>query len=182
MPSSEWDVRGMSEISSDGGNRNPAARNTGFSKRTIIERFGNQLVDVFILVALFVLGATIVWSSIFAYLGILQKSHGTIEDILLLFIYLELGAMVGMYFRSGVIPAQVLIFIAITVLTRMLVSITVVDMSDTRMLVIVGAILLLCVAVLVLRYADSKYGGERKERSWLQSDNEVTQKKTDQIR
>lgn len=134
--------------------------------RLIIETFGNQLVDVFILVALFVLGATIVWSSVYSYLDMMSKSHGTIEDILLLFIYLELGAMVGIYFKSGIIPAQFLIFIAITVLTRMLASITVVEISDIRIIVVVGAIVMLCLAVLILKYADNKYG-ERKDKSWL---------------
>jgi phosphate starvation-inducible membrane PsiE len=137
-----------------------------FPSRLIIENFGNQLVDVFILVALFVLGATIVWSAVYSYLEMMDKNHGTIEDILLLFIYLELGAMVGMYFKSGIIPAQFLIFIAITVLTRMLASITVVEMSDIRIFVVVSAIVLLCVAVLILRYADDKYG-PRKAKSWL---------------
>ena len=155
----------------------PASKNSAQTKRKgsetsklparlIIETLGNQLVDVFILVALFIMGATIVWSAVFAYLEMLEKSHGTIQDILLLFIYLELGAMVGMYFKSGVIPAQFLIFIAITVLTRMLASITVIEMSEIRILVIVGAIVLLCFAVLILRYADEKYG-ERRDRTWL---------------
>ncbi len=134
--------------------------------RLIIETFGNQLVDIFILVALFILGGTIVWSAVFSYLDMMSKSHGTIEDILLLFIYLELGAMVGIYFRSGIIPAQFLIYIAITVLTRMLASVTVVEMSDTRILIVVGAIVLLCFAVLILRYADKQYG-EREDKSWL---------------
>ncbi len=134
--------------------------------RLIIETFGNQLVDVFILVALFVLGATIVWSAVFAYLEMMSKSYGTIEDILLLFIYLELGAMIGVYFKSGIIPAQFLIYIAITVLTRMLASITVVDTTDIRIIVVVSAIVLLCFAVLILKYADEKYG-DRKDKSWL---------------
>jgi len=134
--------------------------------RLIIETFGNQLVDIFILVALFILGGTIVWSAVFSYLDMMSKSHGTIEDILLLFIYLELGAMVGIYFRSGIIPAQFLIYIAITVLTRMLASITVVEMSDTRILIVVGAIVLLCIAVLILRFVDNQYG-EREDKSWL---------------
>ncbi|MCK5436304.1 MAG: phosphate-starvation-inducible PsiE family protein [Nitrosomonadaceae bacterium] len=134
--------------------------------RLIIETFGNQMVDIFILVALFVLGATIVWSAVYAYLDMMSKSHGTIEDILLLFIYLELGAMVGIYFKSGIIPAQFLIYIAITVLTRMLASVTVVEMSDARILIVVGAIVLLCIAVLILRYADKQYG-EREDKSWL---------------
>ena len=134
--------------------------------RLIIETFGNQLVDIFILVALFVLGATVVWSAVYAYLDMMSKSHGTIEDILLLFIYLELGAMVGIYFKSGIIPAQFLIYIAITVLTRMLASITVVDTTDVRIIVVVSAIVLLCVASLILRYADKQYG-ERKDKTWL---------------
>ena len=132
----------------------------------LIERIGNRMVDIFILVALFVLGATIVWSAVYAYIDMLEKSHGTIQDILLLFIYLELGAMIGIYFRSGLIPAQFLIFVAITVLTRLLASVTVVDMSEIRILVLVGAIVLLCLAILILRYADNKYG-PRRTRTWL---------------
>ncbi len=130
------------------------------------EKIGNQLIDAFVLTALFVLGGTIVWSAVYAYLGLLQQGYGTIGDILLLFIYLELGAMVGVYFKTGRIPAQFLIFVAITVLTRMLASLTVVEMSDVRIIVIVVAILLLCVAVLVLRFSETKYG-LRKTDSWL---------------
>ncbi len=130
------------------------------------EKIGNQLIDAFVLTALFVLGGTIVWSAVYAYLGLLQQGYGTIGDILLLFIYLELGAMVGVYFKTGRIPAQFLIFVAITVLTRMLASLTVVEMSDVRIIVIVVAILLLCVAVLVLRFAETKYG-LRKTDTWL---------------
>ena len=120
------------------------------------EKIGNQLIDAFVLAALFVLGGTIVWSAGYAYLGMMDQVYGSISDILLLFIYLELGAMVGIYFKSGRIPVQFLIFIAITVLTRMLASVTVVDMSNMRILVIVSAILLLCIAVLVLWYSEDK--------------------------
>ena len=96
------------------------------------------------------------WSAVYAYLSMMDQAYGSILDILLLFIYLELGAMVGIYFKSSRIPAQFLIFIAITVLTRMLASVTVVDMSNMRTLVIVSAILLPCIAVLVLRYSEDK--------------------------
>jgi len=138
------------------------------------EKIGNQLIDSFVVTALFVLGGTIVWSAVFSYLGMVKQGHGTIGDILLLFIYLELGAMVGIYFKTGRIPAQFLIFVGITVLTRMLTGLTVVEMSDLaadqliemRILVIVGAILLLCIAVLVLRFSESKYG-LRKADTWL---------------
>ena len=108
------------------------------------------MIDDFVLAALFVLGGTIVWSAVYAYLGMMDQVYGSISDILLLLIYLELGAMVGIYFKNGRIPAQFLIFNAITVFTRMLASVTVVDMGNMRILVIVSAILLLCIAVLVL--------------------------------
>lgn len=130
------------------------------------EKIGNQMVDAFVLIALFVLGGTIVWSAVFSYIEMMDKTHGTIEDILLLFIYLELGAMVGVYFKTGRIPAQFLLYIAITVLTRMLASVTVAHMDEIRILVIVGAILVLAVAVLILRLSDAKYGIKEPE-SWL---------------
>jgi phosphate starvation-inducible membrane PsiE len=37
-----------------------------------------------------------------AFLGMLEKGHIAVDDILLLFIYLELGAMVGIYFKTKV--------------------------------------------------------------------------------
>jgi phosphate starvation-inducible membrane PsiE len=123
-------------------------------------------VDAFVLTALFVLGGTIVWSAVYSYMGMVQQGFGTIGDILLLFIYLELGAMVGIYFKTGRIPAQFLLYIAITVLTRMLASLTVEHVNEDRILLIVIAILLLCLAVLALRFADAKYH-IREPDSWL---------------
>ncbi|WP_410318440.1 phosphate-starvation-inducible PsiE family protein, partial [Klebsiella pneumoniae] len=35
------------------------------------------------------------------FLGMLETGHIKIDDILLLFIYLELGAMVGIYFKTN---------------------------------------------------------------------------------
>ncbi len=70
---------------------------------------GNVLVDGFQLLALFAIGATIVWSAVFAFNGMVERGHATVEDILLLFIYLELGAMVGIYFKTNHMPVRFLI-------------------------------------------------------------------------
>lgn len=144
----------------------PSEKLTAGIVRKHADKFGNQLIDAFVLTALFVLGGTIVWSAVFSYIEMMDQSYGTIEDILLLFIYLELGAMVGVYFKSGRIPAQFLIFVAITVLTRMLASTSVVETGEFRILAIVSAILLLCIAVFVLRYTESKFGVTQKDY-WL---------------
>lgn len=83
-----------------------------------IQKIGDQLVDSFHYLALFGIGATIVWSAVYDYIHMVQSGHATLEDILLLFIYLELGAMVGTYFKTHRLPVQFLIYIAITALSR----------------------------------------------------------------
>jgi phosphate starvation-inducible membrane PsiE len=117
------------------------------------EKVGNWLVECFQTAALFVIGGTIVWSAVVTYLGLLEKQAASVEDILLLFIFLELGAMVGIYFKTNRLPVQFLLYVAITVMTRSLASsLSVHDMSDTRLLVFTGAVLILAAAAFVLQY------------------------------
>ena len=123
-----------------------------------VEKIGNYMVDGFLYLALFVIGGTIVWSAALTYMDMIEKGGAAIDDILLLFIFLELGAMVGIYFKTNRLPVQFLLYVAITVLTRSLAStLSVMEMSDQRLLAITGAILLLAVAVFVLRYASHKF-------------------------
>ncbi|ARN55170.1 TPA: phosphate-starvation-inducible E [Pseudomonas aeruginosa] len=65
------------------------------------ESLGNLLVEAFHYLALFAIGATVFWAAGVAFLGMVNKGHASIDDILLLFIYLELGAMVGIYFKTN---------------------------------------------------------------------------------
>jgi len=77
---------------------------------------GSFLVDAFHYLALFAIGGAIVWSAIYAFIGMTAKGHASIEDILLLFIYLELGAMVGIYFKTNHMPVRFLIYVATLVI------------------------------------------------------------------
>ena len=70
------------------------------NKTVLIHKIGDILVDGFHYLALFVIGATIVWSALHDYIGMMKSGHANLEEILLLFIYLELGAMVGTYFKT----------------------------------------------------------------------------------
>jgi len=116
------------------------------------------MVDGFQYLALFVIGATIVWSAVATYMGMIGKGVASVDDILLLFIFLELGAMVGIYFKTNRLPVQFLLYVAITVMTRSLAStLSIIDMTDQRLIAITGAILMLTIAVLVLRYASHKF-------------------------
>ena len=123
---------------------------------------GNLLVDVFHNFALFAIGGTIVWSAVHAFIVMMGKGAASIDDILLLFIYLELGAMVGIYFKTNHMPVRFLIYVAMTALTRMLISdIQAHHNPEMKILYIPGAILVLALATLVIRYGSSKFPSDR---------------------
>lgn len=122
------------------------------------ESVGNLLVEAFHYLALFAIGGMTVWAGTMTALDIIAKGTASVDDILLLFIYLELGAMVGIYFKTNHMPVRFLIYVAITALTRLMIS----DIShhnepNMGVVYISGAILLLAIAVLVVRYASSRY-------------------------
>ena len=128
--------------------------------KQIIDKVGDSLIEIFHLVGLFVIGITIVWSAVSEYLIIMQQESGfaSLKDILLLFIYLELGAMTGVYFKTHKMPVVFLIFIAITAITRFLV----IDMKALiqedkfSLLIMVVSILILTIAAGVLQFNANK--------------------------
>jgi phosphate starvation-inducible membrane PsiE len=122
-----------------------------------LEKIGDISVEAFHLLGLFVIGGTIVWTAINTYiLDIMSKPYASLDDILLLFIYLELGAMVGIFFRTKRLPVIFLLFISMTALTRYL-AIDLKHFDDLRMITIVIAILLLSIAAYILRYCENKF-------------------------
>ena len=139
-----------------------------------IEVFGDILVRGFHLLALFAIGGTIVWAAFAAFVDMANKGQATIEDILLLFIYLELGAMVGIYFKTNHMPVRFLVYVAITALTRLLIGmINIEHVPDIRIIIITGGILLLAVGALVLRLGSHKYpsGGNSDDADLSDPDN-----------
>ena len=132
----------------------------------LADSIGNLMVDLFHYVALFAIGGSIVWSALAAFVEMSSKGQASIEDILLLFIYLELGAMVGIYFKTNHMPIRFLIYIAITALTRMLIGdIQANHEPDLEILYITGSILLLAFANLVVRYGSAKFPAPAAEKS-----------------
>ena len=83
-------------------------------------------------------------------------AHARLDDILLLFIYLELGTIVGIYFRTDRLPVLFLLYVAITALTRFL-AIDIKDLSVERVLVVTGSIFVLTLAVLAVQIAASRF-------------------------
>ena len=122
------------------------------------DSIGAFLVDAFHFLALFAIGATTVWSATVAFSGMVAQGGATLGDILLLFIYLEIGAMVGIYFKTTRLPVRYLIYVAITALGRVLIEIVGAEhRTGTEIMFVTGAIFLLSCAVLVLRFASYRF-------------------------
>jgi protein PsiE len=146
-----------------------ATHKTGLHQRVnrLSEVVGSLLVDAFHYLALFAIGGAIVWSAVHAFIGMAAAGRASIDDILLLFIYLELGAMVGIYFKTNHMPVRFLIYVGITALTRLLVGdIATHHKLDWGIVTVPAAILLLALANLVVRYGSARYpsvnpGGDR---------------------
>ncbi len=123
-----------------------------------VNKLGSRAVRSFHYLALFVIGAATVWSAGVAFLGMVGKGSATIHDLLLLFIYLEIGAMVGIYFTTNHMPVRFLIYIAMTALTRHMVEgISAGHAMETGMVWISVSIFLLACANLIIRYASAKF-------------------------
>ena len=74
-----------------------------------------------------------------------------LADLLLLFIYTEVLGMIGIFFVSNRIPITLPIFIAMTAISRLII-LQGKEMDMSFLLYEAGAILILAIAVLVVRY------------------------------
>ncbi|MBN2647935.1 MAG: phosphate-starvation-inducible PsiE family protein [Thiotrichales bacterium] len=99
-------------------------------------------------------------------LHMLNARTVTLGDLLLLFLYLEVLAMVGIYLKSGKLPIRFPIYIAIVALARLLI-LDMKALSEWQMIAIAGTITLLSLAVLVLRYGHIQfpYSDRRRDES-----------------
>ncbi len=129
-----------------------------------VDDAGNLLVGIFHRLALFAIGAATVYAAGWTFFGMFAKHHATIADLLLLFIYLEIGAMVGIYFRTNHMPVRFLLYIAITALTRHMVDImSHVPINIYEMMAVAGSTLGIALAVLIIRFTSARYPSDRKD-------------------
>ena len=87
---------------------------------------------------------------------IIQKQRVDLADLLLLFIYLEVVAMVGIYFESHSLPVRYPMYIAMVALARYLILDSK-DMQWDRLLAVGAVILILALAILVIRFGHVRF-------------------------
>lgn len=91
-----------------------------------------------------------------------QAQRVALTDLLLMFLFLEVLAMIGHYFSSGQLPVRFPLYIAMVALARYLI-LDAKEITEWRMLAVSGSILLLTLAVLAVRYGHVKFPYEQDD-------------------
>ena len=97
-----------------------------------------------------------VFAALQEILEILNNKRVSLADLLLLFIYTEVLAMVGAFYRSSKIPILLPLFIAMTALSRLII-LKGNGSEPTNLLFEAGAILLIAIACLVIRFRPKEF-------------------------
>ena len=98
-------------------------------------------------------------------LNIIENAKVELADLLLLFIYTEVLGMIGIFYISNRIPITLPLFIAMTAISRLII-LQGKGMEPITLLYEAGAILIIAIACLVVRYKPKKsytYQSEEKE-------------------
>ncbi|MEY3219459.1 MAG: hypothetical protein RIT27_816 [Pseudomonadota bacterium] len=100
---------------------------------------------------------------------VIMRGNVILADLLLFFIYLEVISMVGAFWESGQLPVRMPLYIAMVALARYL-TLDMKALNATQMMGIAGAVLLIALAVLVVRFGHVKF--PYKERANPPPDNQ----------
>ena len=126
------------------------------------KEFGILLSEVFHLVILFAGGIAILWAAGAEAYKVLLQGGPELKDILMLFIFIELGAMVAIYFKTNRLSVRFLVYVAITAITRLLV-IDIKALDNTTIITLIGGILILTLSVFGLQAASHWFGNDFQE-------------------
>lgn len=128
-------------------------KNSGYKTLVIVEDIGLLVIAISTVIAMgFEIGAMI------------QAMRVTLADLLLLFIYLEVLAMAGIYLKSGKLPIRIPLYIAIVALARYMI-LDMKNLDTLRMLGLAGAVFILAVSILAIRYGHTKFPYDDTEDS-----------------
>ena len=124
----------------------------------------NIVKQIQLLALVIILGATVIAFGIEIY-QMIEVRKVTLADLLLLFLYLEVLAMVRVFWESQSIQITLPLFIAITALARFII-LQGKSINPEVLLYEAGAIVLIALAILVLRFRNSPvFVLEKKRKS-----------------
>ncbi|MBA4142822.1 MAG: phosphate-starvation-inducible PsiE family protein [Nitrosospira sp.] len=118
--------------------------------------YSRRILYYFEGVGLIVIAIATVYAGYQETMLMINNARVTLADLLLMFLYLEILTMVGLYFGSGKLPVRFPLYIAMVAMARYVV-VDIKEMDNTRLLGVSAAIVLIALAVLVIRYGHVRY-------------------------
>jgi protein PsiE len=113
-------------------------------------------LDVIEYIGLLIIGFATTYAIGLEVMSMWRLGTVTLSDLLLMFLYLEVLAMIGVYFRTGKLPVRYPLYIAIVALARYLL-IEIKSLSELRILAVCGGVLLIGAAIWVIRHGHTNY-------------------------
>jgi protein PsiE len=95
------------------------------------------------------------------------SAHVSLTDLLLMFLYLEVLAMIGQYFKAGQLPVRFPLYIAMVALARELI-LGGSTASEWHIVSTTGAILMLALGVLLIRFGQVRFPTSDDEKPGTQ--------------
>ena len=121
-----------------------------------IQDFNKWMLSLVEHIGLLVIAIATVFAMGSEVMVMVRAAQVTLADLLLLFLYLEVLAMVGLYYGTGKLPVRFPLYIGMVALARYLI-LDMKAMDDWRMLAVSGSILMLTMAVLMIRFGHVRY-------------------------
>jgi protein PsiE len=121
-----------------------------------IKKSGYKALVIFEDIGLLVIAISTVIAMGFEISTMITAMKVSLADLLLLFIYLEVLAMVGIYLKSGKLPVRIPLYIAIVALARYMI-LDMKNLDELKMLSIAGSVLIIAISILVIRYGHAKF-------------------------
>jgi len=128
-------------------------KSSGYSALIIAENIGLLVIAISTIIAMG-----------FEIVSMYTAMKVTLADLLLLFIYLEVLAMVGIYLKSGKLPVRMPLYIAIVAVARYMI-LDMKNLDTLRVIGLSGAILILAIAILAIRYGHTRFPYRENENS-----------------
>lgn len=128
-------------------------KNSGYKALIIFEDIGLLVISISTVIAMG-----------FEVISMVNAMKVTLADLLLLFIYLEVLAMAGIYLKSGKLPVRMPLYIAIVAVARYMI-LDMKNLDTLRVLGLSGAVFILTISILAIRYGHTKFPYNDKDDS-----------------
>ncbi len=107
-------------------------------------------------IGLLVLALATVVAMGFEVAAMIGSAEVTLANLLLLFIYLEVLAMAGIYLQTGKLPVRFTLYIALVAIARYMI-LDMKALDSIRIFALAGAMLVIAITILVIRYGHTRY-------------------------